>query len=88
MFKGIEIYNEGKQISLNELTRIFDRFYKSINNTNPDSIGIGLNLSKKIIELQEGTISVSNEENGVKFSILFLTAWKENYGNYKNNKFK
>lgn len=74
MFKGIEIYNEGKQISLNELTRIFDRFYKSINNTNPDSIGIGLNLSKKIIELQEGTISVSNEENGVKFSILFLTA--------------
>ena len=71
-YKAIDVHNIGNNISLEELTRIFERFYKSKDNTNPDSIGIGLNLSKKIIESQGGTIAVSNEENGVKFSILFL----------------
>ena len=71
-YKAIDVHNIGNNISLEKLTRIFERFYKSKDNTNPDSIGIGLNLSKKIIESQGGTIAVSNEENGVKFSILFL----------------
>lgn len=71
-YKGIEVYNVGHPIPLKELTKIFDRFYKSQDNTNPESIGIGLNLSKKIIEAQKGTISVSNEIGKIKFSILFL----------------
>lgn len=71
-FQGVEILNEGDPIDINELPKIFDRFYKTSNNKNPESIGIGLNLSKKIIESQGGIISVSNEVGKIKFSVLFL----------------
>lgn len=71
-YKGIEIFNKGKQISLDELTKIFKRFFKSKDNNNSESVGIGLNLSKSIIESQGGSISVSNEPNGVKFTVLFI----------------
>nr|WP_276938219.1 ATP-binding protein [Helcococcus sueciensis] len=68
----IEIINKGNLIDPDELTKIFTRFYKSNKNTNSQSIGIGLNLSKNIIDSQGGTISVQNNEDGVQFNILFL----------------
>ena len=50
---------------------IFERFYKS--NIKSDSIGIGLNLSKTIIEKQHGSISVQSEKGkGTTFIIRFL----------------
>lgn len=71
-YNGIEVINVGPCIPLEEITMIFDRFYKSTTNKNKDSIGIGLNLSKKIIQAQGGTIQVYNEDNGVKFAVIFL----------------
>ncbi len=68
----IEIINKGNLIDPDELTKIFTRFYKSSKNSSSQSIGIGLNLSKNIIESQGGTISVQNNEDGVQFNILFL----------------
>lgn len=68
----IEVINKGNLIEIDELTKIFDRFYKSNSNFNSQSIGIGLNLSKNIIESQGGTITVQNNEDGVQFNILFL----------------
>lgn len=68
----IEIINKGNLIDPDELTKIFTRFYKSNKNTSSQSIGIGLNLSKNIIDSQGGTISVQNNEDGVQFNILFL----------------
>lgn len=76
-FKGINVTNLGKPIEIGELSKIFDRFYKSKQNTNPESIGIGLNLSKKIIEAQAGILKVRNLSNGVCFSIIFLNEDKE-----------
>lgn len=71
-YSGIEIRNNGPLIPTEEITMLFERFYKSKSNNNKDSIGIGLNLSKKIIQNQGGTIQVFNEEDGVKFSVIFL----------------
>lgn len=68
----IDIMNKGDNISAEDITKVFTRFYKSKLNNNPESVGIGLNLSKKIIEKQYGTINVQNIEDGVVFSILFL----------------
>lgn len=68
----IDIINKGNLISSKDMSKIFTRFYKSSGNTNPDSVGIGLNLSKKIIEKQGGTIAVQNLNDGVMFSIIFL----------------
>lgn len=68
----IEISNIGENISNEDITNIFKRFYKSSRNTNKESVGVGLNLSKKIVEAQLGTISVQNDNNGVTFTMLFL----------------
>lgn len=68
----IDVSNLGENISNDDITNIFKRFYKLSSNTNKESVGVGLNLSKKIIEAQLGTISVQNDSNGVTFTILFL----------------
>jgi len=69
----IKIQDCGKGIPKNELPFIFNRFYK-INNQNyaseNESIGIGLALSKELIQLHGGQIAVESIENkGTSFTI-------------------
>ena len=55
-----------------DLKNIFKRFYKG-ENSNKDSIGIGLSLAKTIIEKNNGYISVESELNkGTTFTIKYL----------------
>ncbi len=71
MFVEMVIEDDGEGISKSDLPHIFERFYKC--NTKSESIGIGLNLSKTIIEKQHGVISVSSEEGkGTTFVIRFF----------------
>ncbi|WP_442263359.1 sensor histidine kinase [Tissierella sp.] len=73
LFTSIKIRDNGKGIDEKELKNIFNRFYKGTSSVKPESIGIGLNLSKLIVEAQDGTISVSSKENtGTEFIIRFL----------------
>lgn len=62
LYSKIEIINYGKGISSKDLKYIFDRFYKG-EDSSEDSFGIGLSLSKTIIEKNNGKISVSSKEN-------------------------
>lgn len=51
----------------------FNRFYRG-KNASKDSIGIGLALSKSIIERQNGTLHAENCHNGgARFIIKFYT---------------
>ena len=74
IFTRIEIRDYGKGISEYDISKIFNRFHKGSNNVNPESIGIGLSLSKKIIEGNNGSITVRSKVNeGSNFIITFLT---------------
>ena len=66
----IEISDNGEGISKKDISHIFERFYKGENSTS-DSIGIGLALSKTIIEEDNGTISVESDKTGTKFTIKY-----------------
>ena len=66
LYDEITIKDNGPGIKEEDLPHIFERFYKSGNNK--DSIGIGLNLSYKIITMHFGTIDVFNK-NGTEFVI-------------------
>lgn len=71
LYTMLQIYNSGEPIALEDLPNIFKRFYRG-KNASPDSIGIGLAFTKQIVQLQNGTISVtSNKENGTTFIIKF-----------------
>ncbi len=65
----IMIQNSGEKITKEELPFIFDRFYRGKRNTKVNSTGIGLALSKAIVENQNGVIDVKNSEIGPLFII-------------------
>ena len=72
VYSMIEITDFGAGISEKDLPHIFERFYKG-DNASPDGIGIGLALSKSIIEEDNGTVSVDSDENGTRFKIKYFT---------------
>ncbi len=70
LYLNIIIKDNGVGIKKEDLAHIFERFYKG--SQNKDSIGIGLNLSKKIINLQNGEIDCKSTINvGTTFDIKF-----------------
>lgn len=70
LYLNIKIIDNGIGISKSDKKHIFDRFYKG--KTNKDSIGIGLNMAKKIINLQNGEIEcISKINEGTTFDIKF-----------------
>lgn len=72
VYSRILIRDNGVGISEEDLPYIFDRFYKG-KNTSKDSVGIGLALSKSIIEKDNGSISVkSTPKIGTVFTIKYF----------------
>lgn len=69
IYTEVKIIDDGAGISNTDLPHIFERFYKG--STNKESIGIGLNMAKKIIEKENGNISVQTSNNGTTFIIKF-----------------
>lgn len=69
----IKIQNTGDEIIKNEMDLIFDRFYQSQNPKYKDAagFGIGLALTKELIELHKGQIKVDCKEGVTEFSVLF-----------------
>jgi signal transduction histidine kinase/DNA-binding response OmpR family regulator len=58
------VYDTGKGVSSQEISRIFDRFYKAGNleAAGEASTGIGLSLTRELVLLMHGTIEVDSEE--------------------------
>ena len=69
----ISIFNSGSYIPPEKIIHIFDRFYQADDSHKQlyESTGIGLSLTKELVELNMGSISVeSNVESGTTFIIL------------------
>lgn len=72
LYAKIEIIDYGVGIEEEDLPHIFERFYKG-KSSSSESVGIGLALSKSIIESNNGYIQVDSEKNkGSKFIIKYL----------------
>ena len=70
-YVSIQIKDFGEGILKKDLPHIFERFYKG-ENASEDSIGIGLALSKTIIENDNGNISVDSSKEGTEFQIKYF----------------
>ena len=72
MYTELKIEDNGTGIDAKDLPHIFERFYKG-KNSSSESVGIGLALSKSIIESNNGYIQVDSKLNkGTTFIIKYL----------------
>jgi signal transduction histidine kinase len=70
---SMTVTDRGSGIDAADLPHIFERFYRGTRSVKPNSIGIGLAMSKAIVEGQGGTISVRSEaRRGSEFIIVFI----------------
>lgn len=71
LYVQIRIWDEGHGFAKEDLPHLFERFYHGKNGS-VGGIGIGLSLSKAIIEMQNGVIRAFNlHEGGACFEIRF-----------------
>ena len=71
LYTEIRIWDEGKGFVKEDIPHLFERFYRG-KNASQGGIGIGLALSKAIIERQNGIIRAENmPEGGACFEIRF-----------------
>lgn len=67
---SIKVIDEGAGIPPDQLNRIFDRFYQVKGGNNSSGTGIGLALTKRLVELHKGSITVQSKINkGTAFEI-------------------
>lgn len=71
VYSYITITDYGEGISKEDLPHIFERFYRGKNSSN-ESIGIGLSLSKTIIESNNGIVSVESNSDKTIFIIKYF----------------
>lgn len=67
LYHVIEISDDGESIANHERTKIFERFYKG-ERSDSNSVGIGLAITREIMELQNGKVTIKDENT---FRFLF-----------------
>lgn len=70
-FIQIAVRDEGIGIPLEEQKNLFQRFYRADNVTNIQGTGLGLNIVKRYLDLIDGSITFTSEEN--KGSVFVVT---------------
>lgn len=85
LYTEILIWDDGEGFLKEDIPHLFERFYRG-KNAKEGGIGIGLALSKEIIERQNGTIRAKNRlDGGACFEIRFyrLEKGENRNGNLK-----
>ncbi|SEJ86012.1 Histidine kinase-, DNA gyrase B-, and HSP90-like ATPase [Dyadobacter sp. SG02] len=73
------VTNSGLGISTKDIGRLFDKFFQGNNDDSPEGHGIGLALSKTIVDLHSAKISVTSQQRSegqdgqTRFSVGFLS---------------
>jgi signal transduction histidine kinase/DNA-binding response OmpR family regulator len=62
------VSNSGSDIKKEDLSKLFERFYQKKENS--QGVGIGLALVKELVDLYQGTIETSVENNVLSFTVL------------------
>lgn len=73
---NIHVANRGKTIPQDKLERIFEQFYRldTSRGTRTGGAGLGLAITKEIVERHGGTITASSENETVEFKIVLPIA--------------
>lgn len=69
-FLRLDVSDNGVGIPEEEQAKIFGRFYRGKQSVGTDGVGIGLYLTREIINKQNGYMKVSSDGNGSTFSMF------------------
>lgn len=69
MYLCIEVWDEAEIIPEGEYPNIFKRFYRGKNALKTEGIGLGMFLTQKILESEDGYIQIAHYQKGNKFMI-------------------
>lgn len=70
IYTRIYVKDEGCGIAQKDISNVFKRFYRVNQEVNPNSVGIGLSLTKSIIEGMDGSIHVQSEEGKYTWFVI------------------
>ena len=70
------IQNSGEKISGEHLPLLFDRFYRvdPSRQKSSDGAGLGLAITKSILEAHQGKIKVSSDDKSTRFQVTLVSA--------------
>jgi signal transduction histidine kinase len=68
----IEVEDDGRGVSPDDLGRIFDRFYRGKTERHVQGAGLGLSICREIIEAHGGTITLNNQPGGGALVTIIL----------------
>ncbi|MCR4823913.1 MAG: response regulator [Bacteroidales bacterium] len=66
----IDVFNSGSRIEQEYISRVFDRFVQVDPYDANTGSGVGLNLTKMLVELHHGIIRAENQDDGVSFKVF------------------
>ena len=72
-FVRIDITNSGSHLEEADREKVFERFFQSDVKDAKVGSGVGLSLTKMLVELHHGVIEAYNTEQGVRFSVYIPT---------------
>ena len=66
---GLSVFNEGKQIPAEHMDKIWNVLYRAdeVRNSEDNSSGMGLAISKQILEIHKCVYGAINKADGVEF---------------------
>lgn len=68
---NLDIENECNNLTEDSLPKIFKRFYRGLNSVDKEGLGLGLFITREIIEKHGGTVKATLNENKIKFLLDF-----------------
>jgi len=71
----VQVSNQGPQVPLEHLERIFDKFYRITAADRVTGTGLGLSICKGIIEAHSGHIWAENRADGLAFNFTLPLLW-------------
>ena len=81
----IKVRDKGIGIPSEDYENMFARFFRASNSTAYQGTGLGLNISKKNIELMHGKISFESDQNtGTTFTVELPKTYKDGKENTDN----
>jgi two-component system, OmpR family, sensor histidine kinase KdpD len=72
----VQVSNQGPQVPMEHLDRIFDKFYRITAADRVTGTGLGLSICKGIIEAHGGKIWAENLPNGLAFNFTLPLTWQ------------